>query len=35
MKKLPYNALSTVVALRGTSAGWEKMTRETPPGVAT
>jgi len=28
-------AVARVVALRGTSAGWEKMTGETPPGVAT
>jgi hypothetical protein len=44
MKQLTYNALSTVagigaavarvVALRGTAAGWEKLSGETPPGVA-
>lgn len=28
-------AVARVVALRGTSAGWEKMTGESPPGVAT
>ena len=27
-------AVARVVALRGTAAGWEKMTGETPPGVA-
>jgi len=28
-------AVARVVALRGTSAAWEKMTGESPPGVAT
>ncbi len=28
-------AVARVVALRGTSAGWEKITGESPPGVAT
>jgi len=28
-------AVARVVALRGTSAVWEKMTGESPPGVAT
>jgi hypothetical protein len=27
-------AVARVVALRGTAAGWEKMTGETPPGIA-
>ena len=27
-------AVARIVALRGTAAGWEKMTGETPPGVA-
>ena len=45
MKKLTYNTLSTIagiaaavarmIALRGTSAVWERMTGESPPGVAT
>ncbi len=26
--------VARVVALRGASAGWEKMTGETPPGIA-
>ena len=27
-------AVARIVALRGAAAGWEKMTGETPPGVA-
>jgi hypothetical protein len=27
-------AVARVVALRGTAAGWEKLSGETPPGVA-
>ena len=27
-------AVARITALRGTAAGWEKMTGETPPGVA-
>ncbi len=26
-------AVARIVALRGTSAGWKKMTGETPPGI--
>jgi len=28
-------AVARIVALRGTSAGWEKVAGESPPGVAT